>query len=567
MALLRQLGLEVGVNAPIVSGVINPVQAVNLVQAETGVTDDLVTINNGSMTVSGFQYGYMVLLRADTGDTITIKHNTGNIKLASGLDFTLSGEVQILLYFGGTYWRDLANSLTSGSGMTSFDINADTGTPQTITNSNTVILTGGTGINTVVGATDTITINLDIPVTHEHGGLEANVSAYGGIPIIEAGVTTELKVNRTATLAPTVNEDSADGYSVGSFWYNITTDRGYVCLDATVASAVWIEITSTGSGGIGGTTGATDNSVLRADGVGGATLQNSAVTIDDTGKISNVTDPTSAQDASTKAYVDGLTYITTLALSKGGTNANLSATGGTGHVVKQSGVGSNFTVGALIASEIPSLDTAKITSGTFAEARGGTNQSTYATGDILFASGANTLTKRAIGTAGQVLTVTGGVPVWAAAGGGGSVSYALYRDEKANNTNGGTFTSGAWQTRELNTESFDPDGIGTLASNQITLSAGTYIITARAPAVNVNRHQCRLQNITAGTTIAFGASAFVGTAGGGDSVVTARVVLAVTTAIELQNRCQSTVATSGFGAAVSFGNIEVYSEVYIQKIG
>ncbi len=50
---------------------------------------------------------------------------------------------------------------------------------------------------------------------------------------------------------------------------------------------------------------------------------------------------------------------------------------------------------------------------------GGTAQSTYTTGDLLYASASNTLSKLAIGTSTQVLTVTGGVPVWAAAGGGG----------------------------------------------------------------------------------------------------------------------------------------------------
>ena len=47
---------------------------------------------------------------------------------------------------------------------------------------------------------------------------------------------------------------------------------------------------STISGGIGGSTGATDNSVLRSDGTGGATLQNSAVFIGDTGNIDIGTD-------------------------------------------------------------------------------------------------------------------------------------------------------------------------------------------------------------------------------------------------------------------------------------
>jgi hypothetical protein len=52
---------------------------------------------------------------------------------------------------------------------------------------------------------------------------------------------------------------------------------------------------------------------------------------------------------------------------------------------------------------------------------GGTAQTTYATGDLLFASATNTLSKRAIGTTGQILTVSGGVPTWAAPAGGGKV--------------------------------------------------------------------------------------------------------------------------------------------------
>lgn len=44
---------------------------------------------------------------------------------------------------------------------------------------------------------------------------------------------------------------------------------------------------------------------------------------------------------------------------------------------------------------------------------GGTNQTSWTTGDFMYASGANTLAKRGIGSSGDVLTVTGGVPVWA----------------------------------------------------------------------------------------------------------------------------------------------------------
>lgn len=59
---------------------------------------------------------------------------------------------------------------------------------------------------------------------------------------------------------------------------------------------------------------------------------------------------------------------------------------------------------------------------------GGTAQTTYATGDLLYASAADTLAKRSIGTSGQVLTVSGGVPTWASPAGGGKVLQVVYAD-------------------------------------------------------------------------------------------------------------------------------------------
>jgi hypothetical protein len=49
---------------------------------------------------------------------------------------------------------------------------------------------------------------------------------------------------------------------------------------------------------------------------------------------------------------------------------------------------------------------------------GGTGLTTYATGDLIYASATNTLSKLAAGTNGQVLTLAGGVPTWAANTGG-----------------------------------------------------------------------------------------------------------------------------------------------------
>lgn len=57
-----------------------------------------------------------------------------------------------------------------------------------------------------------------------------------------------------------------------------------------------------------------------------------------------------------------------------------------------------------------------------AATNGGTGQTTWTTGDTVYASGTNTLAKRAAGTNGYVYTMVSGVPNWAAPGGsfGGS---------------------------------------------------------------------------------------------------------------------------------------------------
>lgn len=57
------------------------------------------------------------------------------------------------------------------------------------------------------------------------------------------------------------------------------------------------------------------------------------------------------------------------------------------------------------------------------EANGGTAQSTYAAGDILYASAVNTLSKLVKGADTEVLTLAAGLPTWAAATGGGGITW------------------------------------------------------------------------------------------------------------------------------------------------
>ena len=79
------------------------------------------------------------------------------------------------------------------------------------------------------------------------------VGGNGDYPRANSGASTGIewqKNNMAATVAPTANEDTGDGYSVGSRWIDTTNDKEYVCLDATLTAAVWTETTiGAGSGG------------------------------------------------------------------------------------------------------------------------------------------------------------------------------------------------------------------------------------------------------------------------------------------------------------------------------
>jgi hypothetical protein len=77
----------------------------------------------------------------------------------------------------------------------------------------------------------------------------------------------------------------------------------------------------------------------------------------------------------------------------------------------------NLSVGGTITgngSGITNLNASNVTSGTLGETFGGTGENTYVAGDMLYASGANNLSRRAIGAPGEVLTVVAGMPTWAA---------------------------------------------------------------------------------------------------------------------------------------------------------
>lgn len=142
------------------------------------------------------------------------------------------------------------------------------------------------------------------------------------------------------------------------------------------------------------------------------------------------------------------------------------------------------------------------------------------------------------------------------------IGYMLVQDQKPNGTNGGASVAGT-QTRTLNTVVSNTISGASLASNQITLPAGTYRVRARAPVGSIDGNQAIFFNVTDATSY-FGSSND-GLAGVQSwSFVECRFVIASAKVFELRHWTNNSIA-SGLGYNASAGNTEIYSQVEITK--
>lgn len=143
---------------------------------------------------------------------------------------------------------------------------------------------------------------------------------------------------------------------------------------------------------------------------------------------------------------------------------------------------------------------------------------------------------------------------------------AIFNETQASGTEGGTFTAGSFVKRTLNTTLVNNITGCSIASSVITLTAGTYYFSGRAPAFNVLGHQARIQNTTAATTVQLGTTMYVSNNNTGIALVEGVITISASTNFELQHRCSSTVSTNGLGAAQSFGVGEIYSQLLVRQI-
>jgi len=198
---------------------------------------------------------------------------------------------------------------------------------------------------------------------------------------------------------------------------------------------------------------------------------------------------------------------------------------------------------------------------------------TIANADINSAAAIAVSKLSATGTSLQVLRMNSGATAleFATVSGTTFGSALLHvRDEKANTTAGGTFTSGAWQTRTLNTSLTNEISGASLTSNQIILPTGTYFIYASLPAMHVNNHKGKLRNITDSSDVLIGTNEYAGQSNPGyvasNSLIKGRFTIASQKTFEIQHYAATTLAGEGFGTGTAFGVTEVFTDVQIWKV-
>ena len=117
------------------------------------------------------------------------------------------------------------------------------------------------------------------------------------------------------------------------------------------------------------------------------------------------------------ATTGAVTLAGTLAVANGGTGVTTS-TGSGSNVLSTSPTLVTPILGTPTSATLTNATGLPLTTGVtgvLPTANGGTNISTYTTGDTLYASASNTLSKLPIGSTGQILSVVAGVPAWTAA--------------------------------------------------------------------------------------------------------------------------------------------------------
>ena len=143
-----------------------------------------------------------------------------NIKKKNDQDIA-AGDIEqnaiVSVIYDGTSFQMLSQLGTSAGSMSSWTLSGDSGSNQTINDGNTVDIAGGTGIDTVAGSTDTVTVSIDATVpqlatTNAFTGVNRNALTVDNDGSFDMNANNNFKCTPSGNFALTFT-NFADGQS------------------------------------------------------------------------------------------------------------------------------------------------------------------------------------------------------------------------------------------------------------------------------------------------------------------------------------------------------------------
>ena len=351
-----------------------------------------VTIGSGVSFVGG------TLSASGSGGTVTSVTGTAPIASSGGTTPAISisqATTSTNGYLSSTDWNTFNNKQPSGTYVTSVSatspVTSSGGTTPTI-----AIPMATTSVSGYLSSTDWNTFNNKQPagtyVTSVSGTTGRITSTGGTTPVLDltSGIATA-GTTGSSTLIPVITIDTYGRVTTITTASNpqgtVTSVSGTGTVNGITLTGT---VTSSGSLTLGGTLSGIGNSQLTNSTISGVSLGSN---------LFNLTAGTGVTFSSGTTY-NGSTAITINATGSGGTVTSVAATVPSFLSISGSPITTSGTLAiSYSGTALPAIN-------------GGTAQTAYTTGDILYASATNTLSKLGIGTNGYTLTIASGVPAW-----------------------------------------------------------------------------------------------------------------------------------------------------------
>lgn len=142
------------------------------------------------------------------------------------------------------------------------------------------------------------------------------------------------------------------------------------------------------------------------------------------------------------------------------------------------------------------------------------------------------------------------------------------REQQTSGTNAGTSAANGTQTRVFNTIVVNTIAGASLASNTVTLPAGTYQVLARIPSYGAVSNSANLFNSSDSTVTLISGSSSQGSTASDNIFIMGFFTIAATKNFTIVQWTLSSQVNFGLGAAGSLpGQLEVYSDAIYMKIG